>query len=91
MRGSSAVAGLGNERSGALGLTTSNAIIGTLGSGSLSTISSRGARGSSIDRGRGRSRGLYHSSLSGYPRSGFMYDEDSRGVVGRVCTNLILL
>ena len=79
MRGSSAIGGLGSERSGALGLTTGNVIAGSLGSGSISTISGRGTRGSSIDRGRGRTRGLYHSSLSGYPRSGFMYDEDSRG------------
>lgn len=45
-------------------------------------ISSRGGRGGSIDRGRGRGRGSYHSTL-GYQRSTSMYDEDARGV-GRV-------
>lgn len=43
-------------------------------------------RGSSIDRGRGRSSrgGIYHPSLGSYQRSGFMYDEDSRGIGSRV-------
>lgn len=49
-------------------------------------MSARGIRGSSIDRGRGRARGgLYHSSLGNYQsRSGFVYDEDARGVGPRV-------
>lgn len=49
-------------------------------------MSGRGMRGSSIDRGRGRASrgGVYHpSSLGGYQRSGFMYDEDSRGIGSR--------
>lgn len=39
-------------------------------------------RGSSIDRGRGRAArgGLYHSALGSYQRSGFLYDEESRGI-----------
>lgn len=38
------------------------------------------ARGSSIDRGRGRGgRGLFYSGVAGYQRSGFMYDEEGRG------------
>lgn len=41
-------------------------------------ISSRGGRGGSIERGRGRGRGGYHSTL-GYQRSSSMYDEDARG------------
>lgn len=61
---------MSNSSASALGGITSN-----LG------ISGRGIRGSSIDRGRGRTRGgLYHSSLGNYQRSGFLYnDEDSRG------------
>lgn len=45
-------------------------------------MSGRGIRGSSIDRGRGRTArgGLYHASLGNYQRSGFLYDEDSRGI-----------
>lgn len=45
-------------------------------------MSGRGIRGSSIDRGRGRASrgGLYHTSLGSYQRSGFMYDDDGRGV-----------
>lgn len=46
-------------------------------------MSSRGIRGSSIDRGRGRARGgLYHSALGNYQRTGFAYDEESRGTAG---------
>lgn len=52
-------------------------------------ISSRGARGGSIERGRGRGRGSYHSTL-GYQRSNSMYDEDGRGG-GRVSMFLIKL
>lgn len=45
-------------------------------------MSGRGIRGSSIDRGRGRAArgGIYHPTLGSYQRSGFMYDEDSRGI-----------
>ena len=42
-------------------------------------ISGRGARGGSVERGRGRGRGgSYHSALS-YQRSSSLYDEDTRG------------
>lgn len=46
---------------------------------SFSGISVRGARGSSIDRGRGvrGGRGIFYPSLSGYQRPNF-YDEDGR-------------
>lgn len=40
-----------------------------------------GGRGSSVDRGRGRARGLYHSGL-GYQRAG-QYEDEGRGA-GRV-------
>lgn len=48
-------------------------------------ISSRGMRGTSIDRGRGRSSrgGIFHPSLGSYQRSGFVYDEDARGIGAR--------
>lgn len=46
-------------------------------------ITSRGARGGSVERGRGRGRGSYHSTL-GFQRSSSMYDEDARGGGGRV-------
>uniref|UniRef100_A0A182X8T9 GYF domain-containing protein n=1 Tax=Anopheles quadriannulatus TaxID=34691 RepID=A0A182X8T9_ANOQN len=39
-------------------------------------IPGRGARGGSVDRGRGRGRGLYTS----YQRSSSFYDDESRGV-----------
>lgn len=87
MRGSSAIGGLASDRGGGVvGLGSGNLNMSGLGSGtSLSGISGRGTRGSSIDRGRGRTRGLYHSALGGYQRSGFAYDEDPRGISGRVC------
>ncbi|GAB0101008.1 hypothetical protein DMENIID0001_171250 [Sergentomyia squamirostris] len=44
-------------------------------------LSSRGARGGLIDRGRGRGRGSYHS-LGGYQRSSSLYDEEGR-IIGR--------
>lgn len=74
---------MSSERSGALGLAVTSSSSGLLGSiSSLSGISSRGTRGSSIDRGRGtRPRGLYHSSLGNYQRSA-MFDEE-RGLTGR--------
>lgn len=40
-----------------------------------------GGRGGSVDRGRGRARGIYHSNL-GYQRSTSLYDDDLRGGVG---------
>lgn len=85
MRGSSVI-GIGSERgSERLGLGSGSLNMSGLGGGSsLSGISGRGARGSSIDRGRGRARGLYHSSLGSYQRGGFMYDEETRGIGGRV-------
>lgn len=87
MRGTSAVGALASDRGGGvLGLGSSNLNMSGLGSASsLSGIAGRGTRGSSIDRGRGRTRGLYHSALGGYQRSGFVYDEDPRGISGRVC------
>lgn len=51
-------------------------------SSSLSGMSGRGTRGSSIDRGRGRARGLYHSTLGNYQRSA-LYDEENRSLTGR--------
>lgn len=46
-----------------------------------------GARGGSVDRGRGRGRGSYHSTIGGgFQRSTSMYDEDARGG-GRVSTD----
>ncbi|XP_055688107.1 GIGYF family protein Gyf [Lutzomyia longipalpis] len=44
-------------------------------------LSSRGARGGLIDRGRGRGRSSYHS-LGGYQRSTSLYDEEGR-IIGR--------
>lgn len=52
-------------------------------SSSLSGMSGRGTRGSSIDRGRGRARGLYHSTLGNYQRSA-LYDEENRTLTGRI-------
>jgi hypothetical protein len=48
----------------------------------------RGGRGGSIDRGRGRARTGFHSSLS-YQRSGSLYDEEQRGA-GRVSLHATL-
>lgn len=76
---------MASERSG-LGLSSSSTSGSALG-GISSTlgISGRGARGSSIDRGRGRARGgLYHSSLGSYQRSTFGYDDETRGIGTRV-------
>lgn len=36
------------------------------------------ARGGSIERGRGRGRGLYHGNTGGYTRSTSLYDEEGR-------------
>lgn len=84
-RGLTPIGGLSSERS-SLGLS-SNSSSGSVLGGISSTLgmSGRGMRGSSIDRGRGRTTrgGLYHASLGGYPRSGFTYDEDSRGIGAR--------
>lgn len=78
------IGGLSSERS-ALGLSNSSS--GSVLGGISSTLgmSGRGMRGSSIDRGRGRSSrgGVYHPSLGSYQRSGFVYDEDSRGIGSR--------
>lgn len=83
-RGLTPIGGISGERS-ALGLTNSSS--GSVLGGMSSTIGmpGRGIRGTSIDRGRGRvSRGgLYHPTIGGYQRSGFMYDEDSRGIGAR--------
>lgn len=47
---------------------------------SLSGISIRGARGSSIDRGRGvrGGRGVFYTSIGGYQRPAFAYEEEGR-------------
>lgn len=92
MRTTTVGGGLTSERGGgsdALGLASGTMNMSSLGTGSsLGGISSRGTRGSSIDRGRGRVRGgLYHSTLGGYQRSGFVYDDETRGIGGRVCGN----
>lgn len=82
-RGLTPISGISSERSG-LGLS-SNSSSGSALSG-ISTSLGRGIRGSSIDRGRGRSTrgGVYHpSSLGNYQRSGFLYEEDSRGIGSR--------
>lgn len=74
--------GLSSERSG-LGLSSNSASGSVLGGiGSTLGMSGRGIRGTSIDRGRGRATrgGLYHPTLGSYQRSGFLYDEDSRGI-----------
>lgn len=55
--------------------------MGTISS-SLSGMSGRGTRGTSIDRGRGRARGLYHATLGNYQRSA-LYDEENRSIIGR--------
>lgn len=81
-RGLTPIGGMSSERSG-LGLSSNNSSGSALGgiSSSLS-MSGRGMRGSSIDRGRGRASrgGLYHPSLGSYQRSSFVYDEESRGI-----------
>lgn len=88
IRSSTAVGG--SERSpGPLGIGSGSTNMSGLGTGSaLGGLSSRGTRGSSIDRGRGRMRGgLYHSSIAGYQRSGYVYDEETRGLGARVSVN----
>lgn len=82
LRGLTPISGLSSER-GAPGLSANSSSASALGGiASNLGISGRGIRGSSIDRGRGRTRGgLYHSSLGNYQRSGFLYnDDDSRGI-----------
>lgn len=37
-----------------------------------------GVRGVSLERGRGRGRGTYHSTALGFQRSSSVYDEDPR-------------
>lgn len=83
-RGLSTISGLSNDRA-TLGLISSSSSGGALGSISsgLSGMSARGTRGSSIDRGRGRARGLYHSTLGSYQRSAFLYEEEARGAGAR--------
>lgn len=61
--------------------SSSSGLMGSISS-SLSGMSGRGTRGSSIDRGRGRARGLYHSTLGNYQRSA-LYDEENRSLAGR--------
>lgn len=84
-RGLTPIGGLSSERSG-LGVS-SNSSSGSVLGGISSTLgmSGRGIRGSSIDRGRGRASrgGLYHTSLGSYQRSGFNYDDDTRGIGAR--------
>ncbi|XP_031629871.1 GIGYF family protein CG11148 isoform X2 [Contarinia nasturtii] len=83
-RGLTPIGGLSGDRS-ALGLTNSSSGSALGGMSSTLGMSGRGIRGTSIDRGRGRASrgGLYHPSLGSYQRSGFMYDEDSRGIGAR--------
>lgn len=84
-RGLSTIGALSSERGAGLGLSASSSSSGLMGSisSSLSGMSARGTRGSSIDRGRGRARGgLYHSTLGNYQRSA-LYDEENRSLTGR--------
>lgn len=81
-RGLTPIGGIASERSG-LGLSSNNSS-GSALSGINSSLG-RGIRGSSIDRGRGRAPrgGVYHPSLGNYQRSGFLYEEDTRGIGAR--------
>lgn len=81
-RGLTPIGGLSSERSG-LGISSNSSSGSALGG--IGSSLGRGMRGSSIDRGRGRASrgGLYHSALGSYQRSGFLYDEESRGIGAR--------